>query len=206
MSEQTVALGPWLVVGLGNPGPNYAGQRHNAGRMVVDELASRAGGKFSSSALKRFEALATRVSDAGIGVPSPSAVKAILLKSRTYMNESGIAVKNAAAFFGVKPGQIIVIHDELDIDFGQLRLKLGGGDNGHNGLKSIRAHLKTGDFHRIRFGIGRPNGHQDPAAFVLQQFSANERKDLPFEVDRAADAALDLVANGLAHAQNGYNS
>ncbi|MDR1851615.1 MAG: aminoacyl-tRNA hydrolase [Propionibacteriaceae bacterium] len=199
-------MSDWLVVGLGNPGPRYANTRHNVGRMVVEALAHEASASFASSALKRYDAAVTRISPAGLGVPSAQAGKCVLLESRTFMNESGVAVAKAVSFYGLKPENVIVVHDELDLDFGRLKMKFGGGDNGHNGLKSIRAHLHTGDFYRLRFGVGRPPGHQDPADFVLSGFNKQELKDLDTEVQRAADAVVALMNLGLADAQNRFNS
>ena len=154
----------------------------------------------------RAEVCETRLTASGIGGIGADAERVVLLKSRTYMNESGIAVSKASAFFKIDPAHTIVVHDELDIDLAQLRLKLGGGDNGHNGLKSIRAHLGTGDFYRVRFGIGRPPGRQEPADFVLTSFPASARDDVAVEVGRAADAVEVLIASGLAEAQNRFNS
>ena len=128
------------------------------------------------------------------------------MKSRTYMNESGSSVAKVARFFQVKPDHIIAVHDELDIDFGQLRLKFGGGDNGHNGLKSMRSHLGTGDFFRVRFGIGRPPGRQEPADFVLTNFPAALREEVALEVGRAADAVESRILEGLQATQNKFNS
>jgi len=199
-------LAAWLVVGLGNPGPTYAAHRHNVGYLVVDELARRARASFAAPRLMRAEVCETRQTASGIGGVGADAERLVLCKSRTYMNESGIAVGKAAAFYKIDPAHTIVVHDELDIDFGQLRLKLGGGDNGHNGLKSIRAHLGTGDFYRVRFGIGRPPGRQDPADFVLSPFPASVRDDLALEVGRAADAVEALISRGLADAQTRFNS
>jgi PTH1 family peptidyl-tRNA hydrolase len=198
-------MAPWLVVGLGNPGPGYANHRHSVGRMALDALAGRAEVSFASARLKRFDSAIIWLSSAGLG-PSPSAKKVVLVKSRTFMNESGVAVAKAAAYHGVKPDHVIVVHDELDLDFGQLRLKFGGGDNGHNGLKSLRAHLRTGDFFRVRFGIGRPPGRMDPAEFVLRPFTAAERAELPPMLEQVGDAIQDLVVSGLEHAQNRFNS
>ncbi|HQA31018.1 MAG TPA: aminoacyl-tRNA hydrolase [Propioniciclava tarda] len=199
-------MAAWLVVGLGNPGPTYATHRHNVGFMVVDELARRARASFTAPRLMRAEVCETRLTASGIGGIGADAERVVLLKSRTYMNESGIAVSKASAFFKIDPAHTIVVHDELDIDLTQLRLKLGGGDNGHNGLKSIRAHLGTGDFYRVRFGIGRPPGRQEPADFVLTSFPASAREDVAVEVGRAADAVEVLIASGLAEAQNRFNS
>ncbi|MDR1432378.1 MAG: aminoacyl-tRNA hydrolase [Propionibacteriaceae bacterium] len=196
----------WLVVGLGNPGPDYATHRHNVGYLVVNELARRAHATFSKMRLMPLEAAQTRISASGIGGVGADADKAILLKSRTFMNESGRAVGKAVRYFNLSPEQVVVIHDELDIDFATLRLKLGGGDNGHNGLKSIRAALGSGNFYRVRFGIGRPPGRQEPHQFVLSGFNAAQRKTLDADVARAADAVETLLTQGLERAQNQFNS
>lgn len=187
--------GPWLVVGLGNPGPAYSGNRHNVGFMVVDLLATRMSGRFKAHK-SRAEILEGRLAGRRV----------VLAKPRTYMNESGGPVTALADFFTVPIDGLVVVHDELDLPFGGLRLKLGGGDNGHNGLKSVRRSLGSGEFHRVRFGIGRPPGRMDAAAFVLRDFGATERKDLDLEVDRAADAVEALVTEGLEQAQNTYNT
>ena len=184
----------WIVAGLGNPGPEYAGTRHNAGHMVIAVLAARMSA--------RFKAHRTRC-DIAEGRLAGQAVT--LARPRSYMNLSGGPVAALAAFYKLPPGQLIVVHDELDIPFGAIRLKLGGGDNGHNGLRSITAALGTRDYYRVRFGIGRPPGRMDPAAYVLKDFSAPERKDLPLEVDRAADAVEALLAKGLTAAQNQFH-
>lgn len=195
----------WLVVGLGNPGPTYASHRHNVGYRVVDELAARAQVSFSRSSGLRAHLAHARLGSAGLAsIGAGSSV--YLLKSQTFMNESGLAVAKAAAYYKVEAGSVVVVHDELDLDFGQLRLKRGGGDNGHNGLKSIRNSLGTGDFYRVRFGIGRPPGRQDPAAFVLSGFPATLAEDLAVEVGRAADAVECLLVDGLEAAQNRFNS
>jgi PTH1 family peptidyl-tRNA hydrolase len=188
----------WLVVGLGNPGPTYAAHRHNIGHQVVDLLADRMGGKLRPHPRGRAEVLEGRLG----GVPG---VRAVLATPRSYMNESGGPVASLATFYKVEPDQIVVVHDELDIPFAALRLKLGGGDNGHNGLRSIRRSLGTGDFLRVRCGIGRPPGRQDPADFVLSPFGSTERKELPFFLDRAADAVESLVTAGLEQSQNSYH-
>ncbi|MCL1837904.1 MAG: aminoacyl-tRNA hydrolase [Propionibacteriaceae bacterium] len=196
----------WLVVGLGNPGSKYAQHRHNIGFAVVEELAKRAKVAFNRKRLSPFDAAQTPLDEAGIGASSNAFEKVALIRPHTYMNESGRAVAKAVKQFGVKPEMIVIIHDELDIDFAKLRLKFGGGDNGHNGLKSIRASLGTGDFYRVRFGIGRPPGRQEPQQFVLRPFSALERKSLDVEVIRAADAVEALLTQGLERAQNLFNS
>lgn len=185
----------WLVVGLGNPGPEYAGNRHNAGFMVLDELAARAGGRFKVHR-SRAEALEGRLA----GAP------AVLAKPLSFMNLSGGPVKALADFYKVDPARVIAVHDELDIPYGALRAKLGGGDNGHNGLKSITKSLATKDYLRVRFGIGRPPGRMDAAAYVLRDFATAERKDLPFLVDRAADMVESLITSGLEPTQNTFHA
>ncbi len=196
----------WLVAGLGNPGPAYAATRHNVGHMVVDEMVRRAGGKYSSARSLRADICSTRVSTGGVGGVGADADRVILLRPRTYMNESGASVGKAAPYYRVPPERIIVIHDELDLDLGQLRLKLGGGDAGHNGLRSIRAALGSGEFLRIRFGIGRPPGRQEPADYVLRPIPASLREDYAVQVQRAADAVIALISDGLVSAQNEFNS
>lgn len=190
---------PWLVVGLGNPGPTYAGNRHNAGFMVVDLLASRAGGTFSSHR-SRAEVLSVP------GFAGRPGVRAVLAKPRSYMNESGGPVIGVASYFKVPLDHLIVVHDELDLPFGTLRLKRGGGDGGHNGLRSMTRSLGSPEYVRVRFGIGRPPGRMDPAAFVLRDFSAAERADLDFLIDHTADAVEAVVLTGLAVTQNRYHS
>ncbi|MGA4508042.1 aminoacyl-tRNA hydrolase [Propionibacteriaceae bacterium G1746] len=196
---------PWLVVGLGNPGPAYASTRHNAGFFVVDEAARRGGVSFSGPRGMFADVAETRLGASGFGAIG-DAVKVVLAKPRTYMNESGRAVKALCTFHKIPVDRVIVVHDELDIDFGQLRIKLGGGDNGHNGLKSTRAHLGSGDFYRVRYGVGRPPGRQAPADYVLQPFPASMREDVLVEAGRAVDAVELLVSEGLAAAQNRFNS
>ena len=193
MSEQA-----WLVVGLGNPGPFYATTRHNVGRVVVELLAARVDATFKAHRRGRAEVVETRLGD----LPG---IRAILVRTRSYMNESGGSVASVRDFFQVGMDHLVVVHDELDLPYGSLRIKKGGGDNGHNGLRSVRSALGTGDFHRVRFGIGRPPGRMDPAVFVLKPFSTAERADLSVLVDRAADAVEALVVDGLAYAQNQYN-
>ena len=189
----------WLVVGLGNPGPSYAAHRHNVGHMVLDVLAGRVGGSFKAHRRARSDVLEGRLG----GVPGQ---RVVLAKPRAYVNESGGPVSALLGYYDIRPGRMVVVHDELDIPYGTLRVKLGGGDNGHNGLKSIRRSIGTGDYHRVRFGIGRPPGRQDPAAFVLRDFSTAERKELDWAVDRAADCVESLVCEGLERTQNQYNS
>ena len=191
----------WLVVGLGNPGPAYTGHRHNAGYLVLEELASRMGSPFRAHKTGRADVVEGR-----LGIPGTPGPRVVLARPRCYMNESGGPVKALATFYKLEPEQLVVIHDEIDIPFGTLRVKLGGGDNGHNGLRSLRSALGTGDFHRVRVGVGRPPGRQEVADFVLSNWSSTERKELPFEVDRAADAVESLVTDGLAETQQRFNS
>ncbi len=189
---------PWVVVGLGNPGPRYAGNRHNVGAMVVDELARRTG-----STLRTHKARAA-AAQARLG-PLPGE-PVVLAVPTSYMNESGGPVSALLGFFGAGPDRLVVVHDELDIDAGLVRLKLGGGEGGHNGLRSISRSLGTRDYLRVRVGIGRPPGRMDPADFVLRDFSATERKELPFLLDDAADAVEVLVREGLLPAQQRFHA
>jgi PTH1 family peptidyl-tRNA hydrolase len=191
----------WLVVGLGNPGPKYAANRHNVGFMIVDLLAKRIGGSFA----RKTRGGPAEVAEGrlGVGIDAP---RVVLAKPLTYMNLSGGPVAALAQFYKVAPAQIIAVHDELDIPYGQLRLKVGGGEGGHNGLRSMTTSLSTKDYVRVRFGIGRPPGRQDPADYVLSDFAAGERKELEFLVDRAADAVESVMAKGLEPTQNVYHT
>jgi PTH1 family peptidyl-tRNA hydrolase len=189
----------WLVVGLGNPGPSYAGNRHNIGYMVNDELASRVGSGFRPHKTGRADVVEGRIG-------GPGGARVVLARPRCYMNETGGPVSALAKFYKVPVERIIAVHDELDIAFDTLRVKQGGGDNGHNGLRSMRRSLDSGEFHRVRVGIGRPPGRQSPADFVLADYSASERKILPFQVDRAADAVECLITDGLEKTQSRFNS
>ncbi|MBX7434736.1 aminoacyl-tRNA hydrolase [Mycobacterium sp. Y57] len=186
------ASGPLLLVGLGNPGPNYAKTRHNIGFMVADVLAARIGDTFKVHKKSGAEVATGRLAGRPV----------VLAKPRVYMNESGRQIGPLAKFYSVEPADVVVIHDELDIDFGRIRLKLGGGEGGHNGLRSVASALGSKNFQRVRIGIGRPPGRQDPAAFVLQPFTAAERAEVPTICEQAADAAELLVAQGLEPAQN----
>jgi len=192
----------WLVVGLGNPGPAYAGHRHNVGYLVADELASRMGSGFRPHKSGRADVLEGRLGGTG-GV---GGVRVVLARPRCYMNETGGPVSTLAKFYKVPVERIVAVHDELDIPFDTMRVKLGGGDNGHNGLRSMRKSLDSGDFHRVRVGIGRPPGRQDPADFVLSDYSSAERRVVPFQIDRAADAVETLLSEGLAQTQSRFNS
>lgn len=201
--EEPVAdgAGAWLVVGLGNPGPGYAGHRHNVGYLVADELARRLGSGWRAHKSGRAEVVEGR-----LGVPGALGPRLVLARPRSYMNEVGGPVKALAGFYKVGPDRVVAIHDELDIDFGALRIKRGGGDNGHNGLRSLRSSLGGGDFYRIRAGIGRPPGRQDVAEFVLSDYAKRERDELALQVDAAADAVECLLTEGLERTQQRFNS
>ena len=201
MTDAETGTPVWLVVGLGNPGPAYAGHRHNIGYLVNDELARRLCSPFKAHKSGRADVVEGR-----LGAPGAPGPRLVLARPRSFMNELGGAVSTLATFYKVPPARIVAIHDELDIAFGTLRIKLGGGDNGHNGLRSMRASLGTGDFHRVRAGIGRPPGRQDVADFVLSNYSTVERKELPFQVDDAADAVESLITDGLEKTQQRFNS
>jgi PTH1 family peptidyl-tRNA hydrolase len=190
-----MAAEPWLVVGLGNPGPSYAGNRHNAGFLVLDVLAGRTGGRF-----KAHKARADVV-EGRLG-----AERVVLAKPRSWMNESGGPVKALRDFYKVPVGRLIVVHDELDIPYGAIRLKRGGGDNGHNGLRSITKSLGDREYLRVRFGVGRPPGRMDPATFVLRDFSTTERRELDLNAEHAADAVEALTAGPLEAAQNTFHA
>jgi PTH1 family peptidyl-tRNA hydrolase len=190
----------WLIVGLGNPGPQYAATRHNIGFGVVDELAANAGGKMARH--KRAMALAL---EGRLGSPGSDA-RVVLVEPLSFMNESGGPVKALMGFYDVGIAHLIVVHDELDIPFGTTRVKFGGGDNGHNGLRSIRTSIGSGDYFRVRMGIGRPMGRQDPANFVLSPFSSGERPEVPLLVDRGAQAVTSLIFEGLERTQNVFNT
>ena len=186
----------WLVVGLGNPGPTYERTRHNIGAVVIDELAQR----FRSS-LKRHKRALADVAELKIGEH-----KVVIAKPLSYMNESGGPVKALATFYKVPLEQIVILHDELDIALGTIRVKLGGGDNGHNGLKSIRSAFNNGEWHRVRLGIGRPPGNQDPSDFVLNPFSASEATEVAVLRENGAEATQKLITDGLLATQSAFNS
>lgn len=189
----------WLVVGLGNPGREYAGHRHSVGFVVADLLAVRAGSRFGRHRRYHADVAEARL---GLGVDAPQLV---LAKPMTYMNLSGGSVAGLSRFYKVEPAQIIAVHDDLDLPFGQVRAKLGGGEGGHNGLRSISQSLSTKDYVRVRIGIGRPPGRQDPADYVLSDFATAERKELDFVVDRAADMVESIIRIGLEATQNAYH-
>jgi PTH1 family peptidyl-tRNA hydrolase len=188
---------PWLLVGLGNPGREYAGNRHNVGFLVADLLASRVGAKFG-----RHKRAVAEVAEGRLGFGGP---KLILAKPLTFMNLSGAPVVSLAQFFKVPVENVLAVHDELDVPFGQVRVKRGGGEGGHNGLRSMSKSLGSKEYARVRFGIGRPPGRQEPADYVLSDFAAAERKELDFLVDRAADVVEAVVLEGVEWAQNKYH-
>ncbi len=188
----------WLVIGLGNPGDEYANTRHNIGAMVVDELAKRHNVKWLSHK-SRTEVAALKL---GFGIDAASI---ILAKSKSYMNETGGPAKALAQFYSITPQNIIAIHDELDIGFAAIRSKIAGGDNGHNGLKSITSSFDTAEYFRVRMGIGRPMGQHDPGDFVLKPFSSAERKELGEFISRGADAVESLITVGLETTQQNFN-
>lgn len=188
----------WVVAGLGNPGPSYAATRHNAGYLVVDELLARMGGSLRAHSSGRAQVAEGRLT-------GPGGPRAVLARARGYMNESGGPLAAVLGYYKVPLDHLVVIHDELDIPYGELRVKFGGGDNGHNGLRSIRQALGGGDYYRVRVGVGRPPGRQDAADYVLQPFDKGERRELELHVHRAADCVESLTVEGLEKTQNGFN-
>ncbi|MQM24955.1 aminoacyl-tRNA hydrolase [Glycomyces albidus] len=189
---------PTLVAGLGNPGPKYAANRHNVGFMVADALARRVGGTFAVARKARAE-----VCEARLGVGGP---RVILVKPLTYMNLSGDSVAPLAQYYGIPAESVIAVHDELDIPFGQIRIKRGGGEGGHNGLRSLSKSLGTKDYARVRFGVGRPPGRQDAADFVLKDFAKAERPEVELGIELAADAVEAIIEKGFVMAQNVVNA
>ena len=187
----------WLVVGLGNPGPEYARTRHNVGQMVLDELASRLGGTFKVHKT-RAQVLESRL--------RPGGPRVVLAKPMTYMNTSGGPVAGLAKFYDIPAERVIAVHDEIDIPFAALKLKIGGGEGGHNGLRDMSKALSTKHYYRVRVGVGRPTGRMDAASYVLKPFSSTEGKELPFLLDDAADAVEHLVENGLLEAQQKFHA
>jgi len=197
--------GLWLVIGLGNPGPAYAGNRHNVGQMVIDELGRRTGSTFSARAIggARAATAEVRLGVGPGGVPGP---RVVLAKPATFMNVSGGPVAGLAQYYRVEPDHVVVVHDEIDIPFADLKLKLGGGEGGHNGLRDISKALGTKDYFRVRVGVGRPPGRMEAADHVLKDFTSTERKELPWLVDAAADAAELVITEGLEKAQLRYHT
>ena len=189
---------PALVVGLRNPGPDYAGTRHSIGAEVLDELAGRAlpmPASFSAHKRTNCDLAQTRLADHAVVLASP----------RTYMNLSGGPVSSVAKYFSVPATDVIVVHDDIDLDFGVVRLKRGGGEGGHNGLRSISTSLGTRDYVRVRVGVGRPPGRMPVADHVLKRFAKAEQAEVPFLVGDAADAVEELLRHGLGEAQNRVN-
>lgn len=197
--DDTVPSDVWVVSGLGNPGREYADTRHNAGYLVVDELARRSG-----VTLRQHKSGRAVAAEARLGALPGRRV--VLMRGHGHMNESGGPVSSVLKYYRVSTERLVVVHDEIDLPYGDLRIKLGGGDNGHNGLRSIRQSLGTGEFYRVRFGVSRPTGRQDPADYVLRPFSAEQRRDLELHVSRAADSVESLVESGLTATQNLFNS
>jgi PTH1 family peptidyl-tRNA hydrolase len=185
----------WLIAGLGNPDDRYARTRHNVGRMVVDELAREAGERFRKVRFLPAETAEIRVGDERL----------ILARSTRYMNESGPSYASLAKKQGIEPPQLIAVHDELDIPAGTIRVKRGGGNSGHNGLRSLDQALRSREYLRVRVGIGRPPGRQDPADFVLQPVGSRDEADLAILVGHAADAVRSLIADGLERTQDRFN-
>ena len=199
-------MNPWLIVGLGNPGPSYSANRHNIGAKVVEELAARVGANLRSHKARAVASevrIAVPAGSPSGGAPGPRAVIATPL---TYMNESGGPVAGLLSFYKIPIENLIVIHDDLDIPFADVRLKLGGGEGGHNGLRSITKSVGTRDYLRVRVGIGRPPGRMDAADYVLHDFSGAERSEVALMIGDAADAAEHLVAEGLVAAQQHWHS
>lgn len=192
----------WLVVGLGNPGPTYAATRHNVGFLAVDALARQTGASFALASRQRAAVASAHLP----AMPGRDADRLVLAKPTTFMNESGVATAAVASFHKIDPDHVIAIHDELDLDPGRMRVKFGGGDNGHNGLKSMRRHLGTGDFYRVRVGIGRPVGRQPAADYVLAKMSQTAFEELLVDAATAADAVEMLCREGLEATQNRFNS
>jgi PTH1 family peptidyl-tRNA hydrolase len=186
----------WLIAGLGNPGPGYSRNRHNVGQMVLDELAARVGGSFKTHKAR------AQILEGRLG---PGGPRVVLAKPLSYMNVSGGPVSGLATFYSVDAAHVVVVHDEIDIPFNTVKLKLGGGEGGHNGLRDISKALDTKDYLRVRVGVGRPQGRMDTADYVLRDFSTAEKKDLPFLLDEAADAVELLVRDGLTVAQQKFH-
>ncbi len=186
----------WLIIGLGNPGAQYQGNRHNVGQMVLDELAGRMGAGFKSHKA-RAQVLEGRL---GIGGP-----RVVLAKPMSYMNVSGGPATALANFYGIAPDHVVAVHDEIDIPFNTVKLKIGGGEGGHNGLRDISKALATKDYLRVRVGVGRPPGRMETADYVLRDFGTAELKELPFLLDEAADAVEILVRDGLTAAQQKFH-
>lgn len=185
----------WLVAGLGNPGDRYTRTRHNVGRLVAEDLAHEAGERFRKARFLPVEVAEIRVGDERV----------LLARSTRFMNESGSSYASLAKKHGIEPSRLIAVHDELDIPAGTIRVKLGGGNSGHNGLRSLDQALRSPEYLRVRVGIGRPPGRQDPADFVLQPIGKREEADLAILGSHAADAVRALIADGLERTQDRFN-
>jgi PTH1 family peptidyl-tRNA hydrolase len=195
--RETPAGDSWLVAGLGNPGPRYAGNRHNVGFLVADLLAGRIGAKFG-----RHKRAVAEVAEGRLAYGGP---RLVLAKPMSFMNLSGGPVSSLTRFYKIPPARLVAVYDEIELSYGTLRAKFGGGEAGHNGARSLTSSLATKDYYRVRFGVGRPPGRQDPADWVLTDFSAAERKDLDYLVDRTADFVEAIITKGLEPAQNLYH-
>lgn len=191
----------WLVAGLGNPGPRYAGNRHNVGFLVADLLAGRIGAKFS-----RHKRAVAEVAEGRLGTGAPPGPRLVVAKPMSFMNLSGGPVSALARFYKIPPERLVAVYDEIELPYGTVRAKFGGGEAGHNGARSLSKSLATKDYVRVRFGVGRPPGRQDAADWVLTDFSAAERKDLEYLVDRTADFVEAIITKGLEPAQNVYHA
>lgn len=187
----------WLIAGLGNPGPGYSGNRHNVGQMVLEVLGARLGGKFGTSKARAV------VLEGRLGIGGP---RLVLAKPLTYMNLTGGPVSQLAKFYGIEPDHVVAVHDEIDIPFNTIKLKIGGGEGGHNGLRDISKALGTQEYLRVRVGVGRPPGRQEAADYVLRDFSTAEKKDLAILLEEAADAVETVVLDGLVPAQQKFHS
>ena len=187
----------WLIVGLGNPGTEYSNNRHNVGQMVLDELGRRVGGSF------KVHKARAHVLEGRLGIGGP---RVVLAKPMSYMNVSGGPVSALAKFYDIDPQHVVAVHDEIDIPFNTVKLKIGGGEGGHNGLRDISKALATKEYLRVRVGVGRPPGRMDTADFVLKDFATAEKKELPFLLDEAADAVETVVKDGLPVAQQKFHT
>ena len=193
----------WLIVGLGNPGAKYAGNRHNVGQMVLDVLAAQTGARFARHLRASAMVAEGRLGVTAAGAPGP---RVVLAKSLTFMNVSGGPVAGLAKYYGIEPERVVVVHDEVDIPFDTIKLKLGGGEGGHNGLRDITKALGTRDYLRVRVGVGRPPGRMDTADYVLRDFAGSEREALPFLIGNAAEAVQMLITEGLLSAQGKFHT
>ncbi len=188
-------MAAWLVVGLGNPGERYAETRHNLGARVIERLTERQGARLRKVRFSQVAAAETRADDERI----------LLVRPLTFMNVSGPPVASFARRRKVDPGHVVVVHDEIDLPFGALKIKRGGSTAGHHGLDSLAQGFRSVDFFRVRMGVGRPSGRKDPADHVLEPFAKSEREDAELLIEEAADAVLTLIREGLPAAQDRHN-